>query len=483
MTDQQHSLESSPPPTRRVMLALLLPLFAALMSISSVMVALPAIEEGLGAAEADLQWVLSGYALAFGVGLVPAGRAGDLWGTRRIFLIGTAVFAVASAAAAFAPTPLILNILRIVMGLGAALLVPQIIGMIQRLFIGPARGRAYGLMSTVIGVAVAIGPLVGGALIDTTSTQIGWRLVFLVNVPVTVIALVAAFLWLPKPASDDHTPAAHAGPSRGVLRLDPLGALLLAAAIVLIMLPFIQFTNLMGVVLGLSGVGALLLWLWWEKRLGEHDPGAPMVNLALFKLSSYTWNSLVIILYFVGMPGIWAVVAIYIQQGMGHGAFLAGVITLPSAVMVILLAAQVGQRVDRIGPQMLIIGSVAAFVSMLVLAGAVLLEFTDYSSVWWIALALGVNGLSQALIIPSAQTLSMRDVPDHMAGAAGGVAQSAQRVATATGLAVVTAVYFAVLSRSDHQLALIVASLVIAVAMLGSVGAAFVAARAARRQR
>ena len=185
-------------PSARVLTALLLPLFASLMSISSVMVALPAIEEGLGATAADLQWVLSGYALAFGVGLVPAGRAGDLWGRRRFFLLGTAVFAAASLAAAFSPNPLMLNAMRIVAGLGAAMLVPQIIGIIQRMFTGQARGRAYGLMSTVIGVAVAVGPLLAGVLIDSASAEAGWRLVFLLNVPVTAVALIAAFCWLPK---------------------------------------------------------------------------------------------------------------------------------------------------------------------------------------------------------------------------------------------------------------------------------------------
>ncbi|NDK31078.1 MFS transporter [Nesterenkonia sp. Hz 6-5] len=477
MSQEQQSSQEAP--SVRVLIALLLPLFASLMSISLVMVALPAIEEGLGATSADLQWVLSGYALAFGVGLVPAGRAGDLWGRRRFFLIGTAVFAATSLAAAFSPNPFILNAMRVAAGLGAAMLVPQIIGMIQRLFTGQARGRAYGLMSTVIGVAVAIGPLLAGGLIDAAPADTGWRLVFLLNVPVTVVALIAAVLWLPKFQDRDSAKATSAGALRGLLKLDPLGAGLLSVGIVCIMLPVIQFANLLGVAMGVCGVALLLVWFWWEKRLGERDPEAPMVNLKLFTLPSYTWNSAVIILYFAGMPGIWAVVAIYIQQGLGLGALTAGLVMLPSAAMVILLASQVGRRVERVGPQMLVLGSVAAFVSMLVLAGAALLQSTEWASIGWVALALGVNGLSQALIIPSAQTLSMQDVPESMAGAAGGVAQSAQRVVTAIGLAVVTAVYFMVLSGSDHQTAILVAALVIAGIMLTSVAAAVGAARRA----
>ena len=466
--------------TVRVMFALLLPLFAALMSVSSIMVALPAIEDGLGAGSSDLQWVLTGYTLAFGVGMVPAGRAGDLWGRRRIFLAGVIVFGVSSLAAALSPNPLTLNILRVLMGLGASMLVPQIIGMIQRLFTGNARGRAYGLMSTAIGLAVAVGPLVGGGLIDLAGGEHAWRMVFLVNIPVVLAGLVFAVLWLPRP-QDDAEPAEAARGSRSLARLDPVGAVLLTVAMVLMMLPFIQFPSLFGVGLAALGLGLMVLWVYWEKRLGGRDPQAPMVNLKLFALPSYTWNTAVLVLYFTGMPGIWAVVAIYIQQGLGHGALLAGVVTLPSAAMVVLLAAQVGKRVERWGPRLLVIGTISAAVSMLMLAAAGWLMDTSYGSLWWVALALGVNGFSQALIIPSAQTMSMQDVPEAMSGAAGGVAQSAQRLFTSMGLAVVTATYFLFEAQADHQSGVVASSLTICAIMLLSVLGALGAARRARR--
>lgn len=473
---EEDSAQSS---TVRVMFALLLPLFASLMSISSVMVALPAITEGLGASDSDLQWVLTGYTLAFGVGLVPAGRAGDIWGRRRIFLAGVVIFGLSSLAAAFSPSPLLLNILRVVMGLGASMLVPQIIGMIQRLFTGSARGRAYGLMSTVIGLAVAVGPLIGGGLIDAADHPDSWRLVFLVNVPVVAAGLVFAALWLPKPHDDGLTEAQSPAWVRQLARLDPVGAGLLAVAIVLVMLPFIQFADLVGVGLAVGGVLLLVVWVLWEKWLGDRDPEAPMVNVELFALPSYTWNSAVLVLYFTGMPGIWAVVAIFIQQGLGYGAFLAGLVTLPSAAMVVLLAAAVGKRVERLGPRLLVIGSVTAGLSMLMLAAAVWTIDAEYGSLWWVAAALGVNGLSQALIIPSAQTMSMQDVPDRMAGAAGGVAQSAQRVFTAMGLAVVTAIYFFFTSQGGHQAGMVASSLAIFTIMVASMIAAAVSARRA----
>ncbi|GAB3192393.1 MFS transporter [Nesterenkonia suensis] len=465
------------PPGRRVMIALFTPLFAALMSISIVNVALPAIERGLGAGSADLQWVLSGYALAFGVVLVPAGRAGDLWGRRRFFLVGVASFGAASLLCALAPTPMVLNIARVLMGIGAGLLTPQIIGMIQRMFRGAARGRAYGLMSTVIGLAVAAGPAIGGLIIDVAGEDVGWRLTFLINVPLTLLAFVLAVLWLPR--HDDAV-----GPvtgRRGLGALDPLGVVLLSAAVVLIMLPFIQFRSAAGVAIGLAGVTLMGLWTLWERRLGLRSPQAPMVDLTLFTWPSYTLNTLVLSLYFLGMPAVWAIVAVYVQQGLGQGALVAGVVTLPSAVMVMLLSSQVGRRVESSGPAMLLVGTILSVLSMLALAGATALIGTGVDSLWLIGAALALNGISQALIIPCAQTLSMQDVPHRMAGAAGGVAQTSQRLFTAVGIAGVTGVYFSIAAVADHHTAMLVSSLTIAGCMLSSVVGAVFAARRARR--
>lgn len=462
------------------------PLFAALLSISIVNVALPAIETGLGASDSDLQWVLSGYALAFGVALVPAGRAGDLWGRRRFFLLGVIFFGLASLLTALAPDPLLLNIARVLMGVGAGILTPQIIGMIQRLFSGAERGRAYGMMSTVIGLAVAAGPALGGLIIDTTSPEIGWRLTFLINVPVALTALVFALMWLPKPLDDDADPQAQVeeavsalGP-RGFHRLDPVGVVLLSAAVVMIMLPFIQFRSLFGAVLGVLGAAVLLVWVMWERRLGRRHAGAPMVDMALFTVPSYTLNSLVLGLYFTGMPAIWAIVAVYVQQGLGEGALIAGLVTLPSALMVMLLSSPVGKRVAVRGSQLLVWGTVLSVLAMLAVAGAAALMGTDYGSLWLLTAAVAGVGLSQALIIPSAQTLSMQDVPERMAGAAGGVAQTAQRVCTAVGVALITGIYFSVSAHGEHQDGLVAGALGIAVFMVSSVAAAVFAARRAR---
>lgn len=490
-----------PPSPAQTMTALLTPLFVALMSISIVNVALPAIEVSLDAGAADLQWVLSGYALAIGVALVPAGRAGDLWGRRRFFLIGVVLFGAASLLCAAAPSPMVLNVGRLLMGLGAGTLTPQIIGMIQSLFDGEARGRAYGLMGTVIGAAVAFGPTVGGVLIDLAGDDLGWRLTFLINIPVTVLACFLVMLWLPGPAPETETrpqtrsgtPAVAAsveqgrdptvaGRPPGVGALDPVGVALLSTAVLLLMLPFLGASGMSAAAMGIAGAVLLGCWILWERRLGARPGGSPMVDLRLFALPSFTLNSIVLSLYFTGMPAIWAIVAVYVQQGMGLSAVVAGLATLPSAVMVMVLSSAVGRRVGRSGPLFLVAGTVTAVVAMVLVAAAGAQSGTVWGSVWVLAAAVALVGVSQAMIIPSAQTLSMQDVPAAMAGAAGGVAQTAQRLATAVGIAVVTAVYFAVERADSHTAGFVAASLTIAAFLVPSAVTAVVIARRARAQ-
>ncbi len=392
-----------------------------------------------------------------------------------MFLAGVAVFGLTSLAAALAPTPLVLNLMRFAMGVGSSLLVPQIIGMIQRLFTGPTRGNAYGLMSTVVGLGLALGPLIGGLLIDLAPENIGWRLVLAINVPVVVLALIFAALWLPKPQDDDATSPGGLG------RLDPVGAVLLAAAVVLIMLPFIQFQSALGAVLGGAGVVLLAVWVLWERRLGQRDPGAPMVDLRLFTVPSFTWNSLVLILYFAGMPAMGAVVAVYVQQGLGHGALIAGLVTVPAAILVVAFSAQVGKRVHRLGPRMLVVGTTTAVLSSVVLAVSALVTNGVPASLWWVVAGMTINGAAQTLIIPSAQTLSMQEVPEHMAGASGGVTQTAQRIVTATGMAGVTGIYYAVSAGADHADGMFAAALLITGLMVAAAVAALIAARRASR--
>src|SRR5690606_7234333 len=175
----------TPPVRRKPLLAvLLIPLFMALIAVSVINVALTAIGEGLEASTEQLQWVISGYALAFGMLLVPAGRIGDATGRRRMFLIGVSIFTLGSLLSGIAPNADILNLARILQGLGSGLLNPQTVALIQQHFRGQDRARAFALLATTVAVATAIGPVVGGALIQVLGPEWGWRWMFLMNVPI-----------------------------------------------------------------------------------------------------------------------------------------------------------------------------------------------------------------------------------------------------------------------------------------------------------
>lgn len=185
---------------KRILLVALVPLFMSLLSVSIINVVLSAIAADLGASTSALQWVLTGYALSFGVVLVAAGRAGDVFGRAQLFILGVSLFGLSSLVAGLAPEPLTLNIARVFMGFGSGLLNPQVVGLLQQYFQGPQRGRAFGLMGTIVGLSVAIGPVLGGVFIAVFGDDLGWRASFLVNVPFAILAAIFAKTWLPQTA-------------------------------------------------------------------------------------------------------------------------------------------------------------------------------------------------------------------------------------------------------------------------------------------
>ncbi|HEV2929706.1 MAG TPA: MFS transporter, partial [Propionibacteriaceae bacterium] len=229
MTTPQHD-ESPPDPARWRALAICLVAAAmTLLDLSIVNVALPSLRQSLGADDSDLQWIVAGYALAFGVVLVPAGRLGDARSRRTIFLVGIALFTVSSAVAGAAPNPTVLAVARVVQGLAGGLIAPQTSAFVQNLFRGPERARAFGLLGASIGVSTAIGPLLGGLLVNLGGPDFGWRLVFYVNVPIGIALLPLAYRLLPVNI-----------PARQRQSLDPVGVGLFVAAILLILLPLVE---------------------------------------------------------------------------------------------------------------------------------------------------------------------------------------------------------------------------------------------------
>ena len=465
---------------RALLPVLLIPAFMALLAVSSVNVALPAIDDSLHAGTSGLQWVVSGYTLAFGVILVAAGRAGDIFGRGLLFLVGVGMFGLASLVSGFAPDIITLNIARIFMGLGSGLLNPQVTGIIQQYYQGVQRGRAFGMFGMVVGVSVAIGPVMAGLLIAAFGGEWGWRAVFLVNVPIALVAMVAAWRAFPKSAWSglavgDPTATApidvlapdatHEQPRRRA-DFDPVGMTTLTLAILLIMLPFVE--GQLGLwIWSLLPVGLLMIvgWVLWERAYRRRGH-SPMVDMRLFATRSFANGTLLIGLYFLALTSVWIVMAQYMQVGLGHSALVAGLIGLPSALAGAVVAPIAGRYVIAIGRSMVLWGLGLGIVGLL---GSVLVVYLhEYAggSEWWLLLTLGILGVGQGLVVSPNQTLTLADVPLEYAGSAGGILQTAQRVGSSIGIVSITGITFSTVAVSGWDTGFIVGFLTIAAIVL-----------------
>ncbi|SMX85378.1 drug resistance transporter, EmrB/QacA subfamily [Brevibacterium linens ATCC 9172] len=439
---------------RKILAVMLVPMFMSLLSVSIVNVIFPGMQRSIGASNSAIQWVLSGYTLAFGVLLVAAGRAGDLFGRGRLFVIGVAVFALGSLISGLSPDPLVLNIARVVMGLGSGLLSPQGVGMLQQYFHGQVRGRAYGMFGTIVGVSVGIGPVLGGGLIAVLGDEWGWRSAFLINVPIALAAIILGRFWLPKSAwLGTGTESASHGRRRA--DFDPVGLVLLGVGTLLVMLPFLE-RSAGAWIYALVPVGVAVVWLWvrWENRYSRRG-GSPMVDMQLFRTRSFAYGASLTSMYFVGMPGIWVIVALYLQNGLGFPALHAGLVGLPSALLSAIAAQAAGRVVLTFGRKMVVLGVAIGLTGVVASALLVLAHEAWGISIWWLLLTLGITGLGQGMAISPNQTLTLAEVPVEYAGSSGGVMQTGQRVGTAIGIAIVTAVFFVVQPMAGYGAAIV----------------------------
>lgn len=408
--------------------------FMALLDVSIVNVALPSIQAGLGARDADLQWVVSGYALAFGLVLVTAGRLGDARGRRPVFVAGVAGFTLASAAAGLAPTASLLVAARLVQGVAGGVLMPQVSGLIQQLFRGSERGRAFGLLGSVIGLSTAVGPTLGGILIFLGGVEHGWRFVFFVNLPVGVVTIVLALRLLPPPPRD-----------RRRERLDPVGVVLLGTAVLLLLLPLVeerQWRSPARWLLIPLGLALLVAFYAWERRYAR--TGEPVVDPALFGRRSFAMGAVIGSLYFAGFTAIFFIFSLYLQLGLGYSALASGLSVTPFAIGSAAAAAVGGRYVSRLGRPLVAGGLVLVGVG--VTSAMIAVALVPGRGVGWAtAVPLLVAGVGSGLVVTPNVTLTLSEVPVRQAGSAGGVLQTSQRLGAAVGIAAVGSTFFATL--------------------------------------
>jgi MFS family permease len=451
----------------KILAVLLLPLGMSLMAVSSVNVALPTIEAGLGASASDLQWILSGYALAFGISLIPAGRAGDVMGRGSWFVLGLVLFVAASLWSGLAATPVEVNIARVFQGLGAGIFNPQIVGMIQQYFTGGGRARAFALFGLVISASVAIGPTLAGAIIAAVGPEDGWRWAFFIYIPVGLVALVLALVWFPF-QTERKLLAAFVARRRGEpsvqfprVDLDPVGAVLVALTVLCVMFPFMGRGNPLIWLLLPMAVPCGWLWLRWT-RFYRSRGGEPMIDLDLFRLASFSYGTAISATQFLGGTSTFVVLALMLQNGLGASALDTGIVGLPNALVSAYASMWAGRRAISRGRHLVILGLGLMVSGSLLSVGIALLVFNHGVSYWWLALPLMFNGFGMGTLGSANQTLAMHEVPRDSGGTAGGVKQTFERVATAIGNAVITGVFFAVVAGAGWLTGFAVAFSVIA---------------------
>jgi EmrB/QacA subfamily drug resistance transporter len=441
-TSPSSSVGEAPDPRRwRALAVCLVAGFMTLLDVSIVNVALPSIREAVGASSSELQWVVSGYALTFGLVLVPAGRLGDMRGRRTMFIVGVAVFTLSSLLAGLAPTALLLVVARLVQGVGGGLLNPQVSGLIQELFRGAERGRAFGMLGTVIGISTAIGPILGGLIIGGLGAEAGWRWIFFVNIPIGIAAIALSLRLLPAP---------HPAPGARGHDLDLVGVGLLGAGVLAILFPLVQEQQWHGNdKWALLAVGVVLMGVFvaWERRYAARGH-EPLVDVSLFSLPGYAPGATLALAYFAGFTGIFFVLTLFFQTGLGYSALLAGLAVTPFAAGSAVTAALGGRYVTRTGRPMVVLGLLLVVVGLVLTDLVLALHGDEHAAGWWTAAPLLLAGVGSGLVISPNQTLTLANVPVQRAGSAGGVIQTGQRLGTAAGIALVGSVYFGTLSAS-----------------------------------
>ncbi|TWJ12048.1 EmrB/QacA subfamily drug resistance transporter [Stackebrandtia albiflava] len=414
--------------------ALLVVLFGSFMDLldaTIVTVAAPAIVRDLGASDAQIQWTIAAYVLALGAGLVTGGRLGDRYGRKRLFMTGLAGFMVTSALCALAADPGMLIGMRAAQGITAGVMVPQVFGIIRASFAPGERARAFGAYGAVQGLASVAGPLLGGLLVDADLFGLGWRTVFWINVPVSLLALVIGAKVLPESRST----------SRG--RLDLPGALLAASGILLLLLPIIQ-TDTWGwtwssYVLLAAGLVVLSVFLVYERRLAARGR-EPVFDPALLRIRAFAGGLCVSTLFFGGIGAFFLTLSVYLQNGTGRTAWETGLVILPYAIGSITTSGLGVALAARAGRVLLISGAVTIAVSHLVLWRVV--ADGDAPGYWPLAMALLIGGLGLGLAAPILVNVVLAGIPGRDAGAAGGVLSTVNQIGGAVGIAVLGTVFF-----------------------------------------
>jgi EmrB/QacA subfamily drug resistance transporter len=403
-----------------------------LIDSTVVNVAAPLISHDFHASSTALQWIVGGYPLAIAVGLIMGGRLGDLVGRKHMFILGAVGFVAASVLCGLSTGSAMLIVARLIQGSFAAMMLPQGLGILREVFPDDEQQKAFGVFGPVIGLSAVLGPLLGGGLIDWNLFGSGWRLVFLVNVPLGLLAIIGAVRLLPASRPDRET------------KLDLLGALFVCGFAVLLVYPLIQgredgwpwwtYASL--------AAGVLLLVIFAvQQRRRDRDGKAVLVTPSVFSHRGYTSGLAFAVLFFAGVGGTLLCATLFLQIGQGFTPIHAALCTVPLSVGLVIgaglsgaiLGPKFGRRTIQGG---VAIATVGWLLIVLVLRGHGTIGFLDLTP------GLLLAGIGFGLVVAPMFDIILASVTDAETGSASGVLNAAQQLATSVGVAVFGTIFF-----------------------------------------
>lgn len=436
MTETNFPEETKPPGYKYRWLILGVMLAAEIMDLidaTIINVGGPTLQTYLGASEIDLQWIIGGYTLALGSGLILGGRLGDRFGRRFMFIFGMVGFTVASLACSMAQTTETLITFRFIQGFLGAMLLPQGFGLLKAVFPPKELGQAFGVFGPVFGLAGILGPVIGGGLIQADLFGLGWRAVFLVNVPIGIAAAAIAWKVVPRVAGDKS------------IKIDMLGALLVIASSALLIYPLIQgqkenWPTWTFVSVALSILGFVLFA--FQQRWISKTKMAPLINPTILTKPAYTVGLLGMAFFFAAVTGFALIVTLFLQLGQGFTAAEAGLGNIPIAVGFAIgaglsggfLAAKFGRKILQIGALLELVG--------LALLWLTLQTQTEFNF-WLLVPGMVITGLGSGLIVAGLFDIVLGAADDSEVGSASGVLTAVQSIASSLGVAVFGTVFFA----------------------------------------
>jgi EmrB/QacA subfamily drug resistance transporter len=415
--------------------------FMSVLDAFIVIVAIPSIQSDLHASSAAIQFVIAGFALAYGACLITAGRLGDLYGRRRLFVYGLILFTLASAACGLAPNVPALLAARVFQGIAAGLLSPQALAILSTVFTGEAKGRAFSAYGLTMGLAGAFGQLIGGLLIEADFLGTSWRACFLINVPFGLAAVLLAPRFVPESRGS------------GRARLDLGGMLLITMAVVAVVLPLIEGRQQgwpLWTIACLAAAGPLVaIFGLHQARRGRRD-GAPLVDVKLFRERAFTVGLIAQLVFWMGQASFFLVFVLYVQQGRGMGARDAGLIIVPQSLGYLITSMNAHRFARLLGRQVIAVGGLLRIVGLIGLAVTVT-SIGVGGHVLLLAPALIIDGAGMGMALaPLASTVLARVSP-RQAGAGSGVLVTALHVGNAVGVAIIGILFYDALGAAPRQ--------------------------------